>query len=77
MRKAVTELHFSRTSEPMATVEIDIDSLPANAYGCSGLVGAALAPLAAQSPQLPRYRVCTKDPASISATRPTVPSLAS
>ena len=52
IRKSITELHFVDSRSPMATVEIDIDSLPEGTYGYESLVQSALAPLAAANPDL-------------------------
>jgi len=46
-KKSVTELQFVHPRAPMATVEIDLDTLPPGTPGYAGLVQDALAPLAA------------------------------
>ncbi|GAB3419999.1 hypothetical protein NX774_08170 [Massilia agilis] len=51
-KRSVTELHFVQSREPMATVEIDLNTIPGDELGYSGLVQAALAPFAARHPQL-------------------------
>lgn len=52
IKKTVAELHFVRTSEPMATVEIDLDSISPEQYGYSELVDKALIEFAQRSPTL-------------------------
>lgn len=51
-RKHVQELRLVRPLAPMATVEIDLDTLPPAARGYAAMVRAALAPLALDEPEL-------------------------
>ncbi|WP_434661516.1 ankyrin repeat domain-containing protein [Paraburkholderia sp. A3BS-1L] len=46
------DLHFSRSREPIPTVELDMDSIPKNLSGYSDTVVASLRPIAAISPEL-------------------------
>lgn len=52
IRKPVNELHFVHARDPLPTVEIDLDTLPAGMHGYGQLVEAALSPLAAADPDL-------------------------
>ena len=51
-KKSVTELQFVHPRAPMATVEIDLDTLPPGTPGYASLVREALAPLAADDDAL-------------------------
>ena len=46
IRKSATALQFVRTRTPMATVEIDVDSIPSDCFGYGDFVKQALAELA-------------------------------
>lgn len=50
--RSLAELNLVRTCTPLATVEIDIDSLPADAFGYADLVHSALTPFAAAHPEM-------------------------
>ena len=52
IRKSAKELQFVRTRSPMATVEIDVDSIPSHCFGYGHLVEHAMAQLASCSPAL-------------------------
>jgi len=50
IEKPAVELKFVQTSDPLSTVEVDIDSIPERYYGYSSLVTHALESFAAQHP---------------------------
>lgn len=50
--RTVAELQFKRTSEPMATVEINLDSIPSDQQGYGQIVQRALSRFAGNSPLL-------------------------
>jgi hypothetical protein len=52
VEKSVVDLKFVRSSAPLATVEIDLDSIPERYFGYSDLVFSALRPLAQSDPSL-------------------------
>jgi hypothetical protein len=65
-----TELEFVASREPLATVEVDIDSIPPDFYGYADIIARGLAAFAAGS-QKPRATVYVLQTDSVSFHEPT------